>query len=184
MADSSITKAALGAALKRLVSEKPFEKISIADICDLCNMNRKSFYYHFHDKYELVIWIFENEYISSVKGTSYSISESLTLLCRYFYENRSFYKKILKVYGQNCFTDYFAKICRERFVLIAKGKLTGLTATDKKLVQCADFFVFAVYSWITSSDSRDDAQFVSDIKDMILFGGEIASLLSEAENKE
>ena len=83
MADSSITKSALGGALKKLVTEKPFEKISIGEICDLCNMNRKSFYYHFHDKYELVIWIFENEFIESTNGQVHgNIGETMSLLCR------------------------------------------------------------------------------------------------------
>ena len=33
--------------------EKPFDKISVIDICEGCGMNRKSFYYHFKDKYDL-----------------------------------------------------------------------------------------------------------------------------------
>ena len=58
MADSNITKNALATSLKKLMREKPFEKISVSDICDDCGMNRKSFYYHFKDKYDLVNWIF------------------------------------------------------------------------------------------------------------------------------
>ena len=49
MADSNITKQALSNALKELLEEQPFEKISISDICDRCRMNRKSFYYHFRE---------------------------------------------------------------------------------------------------------------------------------------
>lgn len=54
MADSNITKRALAHALKELMEEKNFSKISVADICEKCDMNRKSFYYHFKDKYDLV----------------------------------------------------------------------------------------------------------------------------------
>lgn len=57
MADSNITKRALAAALKELMEQKPFSKINVADICEKCGMNRKSFYYHFKDKYDLVNWI-------------------------------------------------------------------------------------------------------------------------------
>lgn len=53
MADSNITKRALSAAFKELLQTEAFEKISVADICDKCHMNRKSFYYHFKDKYDL-----------------------------------------------------------------------------------------------------------------------------------
>ena len=43
MPDSSITKKALADALKQLMAEKPLQKISVGDICERCNMNRKSF---------------------------------------------------------------------------------------------------------------------------------------------
>ena len=58
MAESNITKNALADALKSLMREKNFDKISVLDICEKCNMNRKSFYYHFRDKYDLLNWIF------------------------------------------------------------------------------------------------------------------------------
>ena len=44
--------------MKKLMKEKPFAKISVIDICEGCGMNRKSFYYHFKDKYDLVNWNF------------------------------------------------------------------------------------------------------------------------------
>ena len=54
MANSNITKHALAAALKTLMADRPFAKISVGDICEACGMSRKSFYYHFQDKYELL----------------------------------------------------------------------------------------------------------------------------------
>ena len=50
MSDSNITKRSLASALKELMEEMPFAKITVADICEKCGMNRKSFYYHFRDK--------------------------------------------------------------------------------------------------------------------------------------
>lgn len=46
MADSNITKNALASSLKLLMTQKPFSKINVNDICEGCGMNRKSFYYH------------------------------------------------------------------------------------------------------------------------------------------
>ena len=64
MADSNITKRALAAALKSLLAERPFAKVSVREICEACGMSRKSFYYHFKDKYELLNWIFETEFVA------------------------------------------------------------------------------------------------------------------------
>ena len=58
MADSNSTKSALADAMKKLMVCKSFAKISISDLCEECGLNRKSFYYHFKDKYDLVNWIF------------------------------------------------------------------------------------------------------------------------------
>ena len=68
LADSNITKRALASSLKSLMETKPFSKISVADICASCDMNRKSFYYHFKDKYDLVEWIFNTEFIDFVNS--------------------------------------------------------------------------------------------------------------------
>ncbi|MGM9640637.1 MAG: TetR/AcrR family transcriptional regulator, partial [Faecousia sp.] len=35
--------------MKDLMNREPFAKISVGDICQACQMNRKSFYYHFRD---------------------------------------------------------------------------------------------------------------------------------------
>ncbi|WP_242622571.1 TetR family transcriptional regulator [Intestinimonas timonensis] len=72
MADSNITKRALATSLKELMVEQPFDKINVAQICEHCNMNRKSFYYHFKDKYDLVNWFFDTEFIELIKHENLS----------------------------------------------------------------------------------------------------------------
>ena len=67
MPDSNITKRALAAALKELMETKPFSKISVSDICQACDMSRKSFYYHFQDKFDLVNWIYYTECVAVLK---------------------------------------------------------------------------------------------------------------------
>lgn len=43
------TKKALSDALKKLMSQKAFSKITVSEIIRMCNVNRKTFYYHFED---------------------------------------------------------------------------------------------------------------------------------------
>ncbi len=44
----------LSDALRELMCEKPFEKISVVDICDRAMVHRATFYAHFEDKYHLL----------------------------------------------------------------------------------------------------------------------------------
>ena len=85
MADSDKTKKALADSLKNLMERTDFSKINVADICNGCGMNRKSFYYHFKDKYDLVNWIFDVEFfaVMSIDRTNDSW-ELLEVLCNYF----------------------------------------------------------------------------------------------------
>lgn len=175
MADSSITKAALGSALKKLVTEKPFEKTSIGEICELCNMNRKSFYYHFRDKYELVIWIFDTEFRKGVNDCEpRDLWEGVTSLSEYFYKNKPFYEKILLVNGQNCFTEYFSEFCKRNFKKIISESFGSTTINEKTSETYANFFVYALSAWITNDDGRDAKDFVKDLKDSVIFGAKLA----------
>ena len=42
--------------MKKLLLEKPLNKITINDITEDCGVNRMTFYYHFKDIYDLVEW--------------------------------------------------------------------------------------------------------------------------------
>ena len=107
-ADSNLTKRALAAAMKELMEQMPFSKISVSDIAEQCGMNRKNFYYHFKDKYDLVNWIFDMEYLQLSSRQDYAgIWDFLTELCSFFYENRSFYRRALRIEGQNSFLEHF-----------------------------------------------------------------------------
>ena len=111
MSDSSITKHALAIAMKELMMKQPLSKISIGEIVGLCNMSRKSFYYHFKDKYDLVNWIYYTEFVSNIQKDfdifGWSLLENI---CEFFYENKTFYCNALQVRGQNSFYDYFGEV--------------------------------------------------------------------------
>lgn len=61
------TKKALCDSLKNLMKHKPFSKITISELIRDCNINRKTFYYHFEDIYALLQWILEQEAVEVVK---------------------------------------------------------------------------------------------------------------------
>ena len=106
MSDSHITKQALAASMKELMSEMPMNKINIGDIVGRCNMNRQSFYYHFKDKYDLVNWIYYTEFIAKIKDNlSISSWDLLENICEFFFENKVFYTNAFKVTGQISFSE-------------------------------------------------------------------------------
>lgn len=61
------TKLAMTASLKKFIQVKPLSKITISDICNDCGINRKTFYYHFDDIFDLLRWMLDQEAIEVVK---------------------------------------------------------------------------------------------------------------------
>ena len=111
VADSNITKRALAVALKALMREQPFAKISINDICANCGMNRKSFYYHFKDKYDLVNWIFYTDFIAVAIHREHETAwDYIEDICACIETDRDFYRKAMQIEGQNSLAEYFREL--------------------------------------------------------------------------
>ena len=167
MADSNITKRALAHALKELMEEKNFSKISVADICEKSDMNRKSFYYHFKDKYDLVNWIFDTEFISVLnqqnEGPRNSM-EAIEALSVYFYKNHNFYRKALSVEGQNSFVSHFHELMSVSFRSRLRGLAGSEKVTDFQINFFADAAVLIFQRWILDKNCMTPDEFVTQLK--------------------
>lgn len=111
MAESLQTKHVLADALTSLMLEKPLGSITVGDICSRCSMNRKSFYYHFRDKFDLVIWIFTTDY-AAFSASADADADDILRLCRFLECRQSFYRAALRVTGQNSLHDHLAELLR------------------------------------------------------------------------
>ena len=168
MADSGITKRALADALKAQLEEEPFAKISVGDICARCDMNRNSFYYHFKDKFELVNWIFDTEFLEAVaQQPSGEYKAFMQQLLHYLYENRDFYRKMLKVQGANSFSEQLAQLVEAHMKdLIAvqmeelSDQIPAQVVHQFHLTFVTDCIVCAVERWLMDKNGIDDQQFM------------------------
>lgn len=160
MADSNITKKALAQALKELMGEMPFDKIKISDICEKCGMNRKSFYYHFKDKYDLVNWIFDVEFFQEVSKPEYLLDElTLRKMSEYFYENRDFYRRALRIEGQNSFREHFRDILETLIEMFIKGTVLTARDSDFYVKFYTDGIVGSVMRWLKDKDCMPPDEF-------------------------
>ena len=64
---SNQRKQQLACALKEMLQTKPLSKISVSDLIRHCNINRKTFYYHFEDIFSLLEWTLQQETIELLK---------------------------------------------------------------------------------------------------------------------
>ena len=57
----SETKLLMANALKKLIKDRPFSKVTVQDIVNECNINRNTFYYHFESNYDLLYFAYAQE---------------------------------------------------------------------------------------------------------------------------
>jgi len=169
MADSILTKHALAAALKELMLETPFIKISVADICKKCHMNRKSFYYHFRDKYDLLHWIFDTDFekLTSASTDNNSIEDILQFF-DILYTNRTFYSHALSVQGQNSLLEHI----RELALPIFRVKLSDILPAEENNSFYYEFFLdslfVAIIRWITTTNCEPPEHFLNHLLSYII----------------
>ena len=182
MPDSSLTKRALAQAIKELMNEKPLVKISIADIVDRCQMNRQSFYYHFRDKYDLVNWIFYTELITELQNSSNKDEyEELKNICRYLYDNRTFYINALKFTGQNSFYEYFGEVIYQLLKAAFNESFGNSDQSDFNAMFYADALRACIFRWLTSGAKMHPDEFVGKIRSALAISPENQrALLKEA----
>ena len=160
MTDTRITRNTLANSFKELMKDNDFSKISVSDICRNCNINRKSFYYHFYDKYDLVNWIFDRDYSGFVyrnKGDSFFFKE----LCEYFSENSAYYRKVFMIQGHNCFLEHLYNHFYRLLIACKKED-----STDFEISFYSDAIVSAIKRWLNVVN-MDCEHFSSELESIL-----------------
>ncbi len=166
MSNSNITKQAYASSLRELMKVVPFEKITVAQICEKCGLTRKSFYYHFKDKYDLVTWIFDQELIKIVKEMRTS-EEFVGLLCNYLYTNKEFYTILLRVEGQNSFSEHLEEVLLPLVQSWLEKSFEEEEVHPLYVDFIADGFVNSVKRWLLERDSITPEEFVYLLKNLV-----------------
>lgn len=94
---TEVTKRLMADALKRLMTKKPLNKITIREITEDCGVNRQTFYYHFEDIYDLMRWMFRQEALALLDQREGVViwQDGLLQLFRYLEENREDRKSVV-----------------------------------------------------------------------------------------
>lgn len=168
MADSNATKRAFAHALKTLMEETPFEKINVTQICQQCGMNRKSFYYHFKDKYDLVNWIYDTEFFAVASQQTFEDSWDFILeLLQYLYENQKFYRKALRMTGQNSFPIHFREVLLPLIDNRLRQVITGADIQEFHINFFADAFACAIGRWLLDKNLLPPEEFLRMLRSCI-----------------
>ena len=87
------TKELLAESLKELAKFKAVDKITIKELTQNCGLTSPTFYNHFHDKYDLMAWIYNQKVEESIKnfGVTMNFEEVVRRWMEIVLEDKEFF---------------------------------------------------------------------------------------------
>lgn len=116
MSASDRTKRLLAQSLKDLSATTPLSKIRVGELCAHCGVDRRTFYYHFRDIYDLAAWIFDqtvDDHIPFEKDHSYQRGVGMGLT--QIWKDKVFFRCALAEDSQNALGRYMLKHMNELY---------------------------------------------------------------------
>jgi hypothetical protein len=109
------TQRRLAEILKVMMSETPLDEISVSSLAAKAGINRKTFYYHFHDVYDLLTLVFLSEKVEKINKTN-NPQEVFELIYDYYTKNESFIDATLRSAGKELFVEFIYNNCFTSFM--------------------------------------------------------------------
>ncbi len=158
MTASERTKQLLADGLKEMAATTPLRKIRVGELCERCGVDRRTFYYHFRDIYDLAAWIFDQNINLNLPLREGNPTETgLAKVLRRFRKDDAFYRCALSEDSQNALGRHFLSSTVQMYtalVLRAQGK-TELSVEDDFTIGYHCFGTLGtIRRWITLEPER------------------------------
>lgn len=97
------TREKMASALREMLAEQDYSKLTVAELTKRVGINRKTFYYHFRSLDDLLRWMVDVEIVQKAKQTLLKDGprdEIITLIMNYIADNQVLMRAALKTVGQ------------------------------------------------------------------------------------
>ena len=183
------TKQILEESLKKLMLQKPLDKITIRDLTEDCGISRMAFYYHFKDIYDLVEWSCLEDATRALAGkkTYDTWSEGLVQIFDAVYENKPFILNAYRCISRDQIESFLFHLTSDLLMNVVEEKAEGTSISEEDRRFIADFykysFVGVMLDWIKKGMKENYHEIVNDI--CITMSGNIKnSLQNFADSKK
>ena len=164
---SQVTKYAIEASLKKLLLQKPLDKITISDITEDCGISRMTFYYHFKDIYDLVEWICLEESRRALedKKTYDTWQQGFLQILEAVRDNKPFILNVYHSVSREQIEMYLYKLTYDLLINVVEEKSQGMSIRPEDKQFIADFYKYAfvglTLDWVRH-DMKEDPQVIID----------------------
>lgn len=182
-----MTKKALAASLKKIMRKKPLGKITVREIIEDCGVNRKTFYYHFRDIYDLVKWIFEEEAIEIVRQYDLILDyqDAIEFVMNYVEENKLLCNCAFDAIGRDELKRFFQNDFLSIVTNIVEQLSEGKNIPDDYKKFLINFYTEAIASlivnWIHNKETCDKQKMVQYVS--LTLYGTLEQVLKKAQDE-
>ena len=179
---SQTTKRALEASLKKLLLQKPLNKITINDITEDCGVNRMTFYYHFKDIYDLVDWIMVEDAAKALenKPTFDTWMEAFLDILHQVQENKVLVMNVYRSISREQVEQYLYKLLDPMLREFMERGMQEITVQDDDVQFIVDFYKYALVGmaleWIRKDMKEDPVRMAERLN--ILIHGDLQRALN------
>ena len=166
---SNTTKQALEASLKRMLLQKPLDKITIRDITEDCGVSRMAFYYHFRDIYDLVEWSCVEDAARALQGkkTYDTWQEGLEQIFEAVLENKAFVLNAFRCISRDQMERFLFQLTYGLLRDVVEEKSQGVDIAEADKAFIAEFykysFVGVMLDWIRQGMQADYRMIVQKV---------------------
>lgn len=147
------TKRAIAESFKKLLSSRELNKITVKDIVQDCGVNRQTFYYHFHDVYELMEWLFQDDadMLLSRQSDYADWNQALHALVEALQENHALISHAYHSMNHKVVANYIAGVIQPHILrtVETEAKAAGLAADKENEELVAEFLTLTAVSILT-----------------------------------
>ena len=180
---SQTTKRALAASLKKLLLQKPLDKITVIDIVEDCEVNRQTFYYHFKDIFDLIEWMCLDEASKALNGqkTYDTWQQGFLQIFHAVQQNKPFIMNVYHSVSREQVELYLHEVTYDLMIGVIEEQARGMSVRDEDKRFIADFYKFAfvglMLDWIRKGMKQDPKEIVEHLS--VLIQGDITRALNK-----
>lgn len=101
------TKQKIASTMREMVAKKGFDKITVKNLMDATNMKRQSFYYHFQDTRDVLMWICREEVFTPLVQSDREFSEWMLFALSLLDRDRPFFRRVITA----AHMDFVRELC-------------------------------------------------------------------------
>lgn len=167
------TKNALADSLKKLLIQKPLNKITVVDITEDCEVNRQTFYYHFQDIYDLIDWIFSNDADKAIDGkkTYDTWQDGFLQIFEYVLKNKNFVSRTYYSLSRERLEHYLYSETYNLLMGVIEEQAVGISVHQEDKTFIANFykygFVGLILDWVASGMKEDPEKIIQRLNTLI-----------------